>query len=408
MERNTASTERSVEVRNPHPDPSLQGGLGGLKELVSKWFMETQAAGLALDGHFPDWFQGFATRKDAEEQLKDKAVGEFLVRLSEKAIGYVLSYKGVERCRHFVISQRPEGHFCITGDEQQQHSSVFELIQHYKVSPIQPFGEFLTNSQEQEEQEDTTEMYDVVNVNLKGKSGVSVKALRCLWDQKGLVLLKVPPHTKSQKFSNNDTEQGPVLPPKSTRGLSGSKSVDTTALFQCTANEAESLGFLSTSSSPDHHLQNRPLTPNPALQSGGDEPPNSPRSIMSQITYSSLIQPENRSKSLPSLDQKEQPTEPTNHPKKVTCLTYSVLNEELLRLNPSRKPMEALQAGSPYAEVTEGAKKVDPTYEYIVESEKDHRSNPYESIQELKTKKDKFSWGKNKERKNFFTDYLKK
>lgn len=36
---------------------------GGLKELVMKWFTETQAPLIQNNGNFPDWFQGFATRK---------------------------------------------------------------------------------------------------------------------------------------------------------------------------------------------------------------------------------------------------------------------------------------------------------------------------------------------------------
>lgn len=31
--------------------------------------------------------------REAEDQLRDKNVGCFLIRLSEKAIGYILSYK---------------------------------------------------------------------------------------------------------------------------------------------------------------------------------------------------------------------------------------------------------------------------------------------------------------------------
>lgn len=36
---------------------------GGLKELVMRWFTESQAALVQVNGSFPDWFQGFATRK---------------------------------------------------------------------------------------------------------------------------------------------------------------------------------------------------------------------------------------------------------------------------------------------------------------------------------------------------------
>lgn len=53
--------------------------------------------------------------------------------------------RGNDRCRHFVITQNQDGHFIISGDSQT-YGSLTELIQHYKVSAIQPFGEYLTSS----------------------------------------------------------------------------------------------------------------------------------------------------------------------------------------------------------------------------------------------------------------------
>lgn len=53
--------------------------------------------------------------------------------------------RGSDRCRHFVITQNPAGQFVIAGDSQP-HGSLGELIEHYRLSPIQPFGEHLTSS----------------------------------------------------------------------------------------------------------------------------------------------------------------------------------------------------------------------------------------------------------------------
>lgn len=44
-------------------DLQLEAAEGGLKELVHRWFTETQAGLILNNGNFPDWFQGFATRK---------------------------------------------------------------------------------------------------------------------------------------------------------------------------------------------------------------------------------------------------------------------------------------------------------------------------------------------------------
>lgn len=44
-------------------DLHMEASEGGLKELVLRWFMETQAPLILSNGNFPDWFQGFAVRK---------------------------------------------------------------------------------------------------------------------------------------------------------------------------------------------------------------------------------------------------------------------------------------------------------------------------------------------------------
>nr|XP_020831668.1 SH2 domain-containing protein 7-like [Phascolarctos cinereus] len=64
-----------------------------LKDIAIKWFMETQAPLILQDGALPEWFHGFITRKQAEELLTDRPVGCFLIRLSDKAMGYILSYR---------------------------------------------------------------------------------------------------------------------------------------------------------------------------------------------------------------------------------------------------------------------------------------------------------------------------
>lgn len=44
-------------------DASAEAPEGGLRELVLRWFMETQASLILSNGNFPDWFQGFAARQ---------------------------------------------------------------------------------------------------------------------------------------------------------------------------------------------------------------------------------------------------------------------------------------------------------------------------------------------------------
>ncbi|KAI2648272.1 SH2 domain-containing 7-like protein [Labeo rohita] len=170
-----------------------------LRELALKWFTETQAPLILHNGNFPEWFQGFISRKDAEEHLKDKELGCFLIRLSDKATGYILSYKGRDRCRHFVINQNKDGRFIVTGDTEM-HDSLTSLIEYYKSRPIEPFGEYLTLSCFESS---TSELYDVINFDLREKPGVSVKAMKDIWDD--------------QCKKTHDPLQPPALPPKGLR-----------------------------------------------------------------------------------------------------------------------------------------------------------------------------------------------
>eukprot|EP00064_Thunnus_orientalis_P000352 superscaffoldBa00000018_g352 len=84
----------SMEQREQLADSLAEGRL---RELASKWFIETQLPLVVQNGFFPAWFMGFISRKDAEEILREKELGCFLIRLSDKAIGYILSYR---RSRH--------------------------------------------------------------------------------------------------------------------------------------------------------------------------------------------------------------------------------------------------------------------------------------------------------------------
>ncbi|KAM9808038.1 SH2 domain-containing protein 7 [Neosynchiropus ocellatus] len=125
----------------------LQGPADSLsqsKELTFRWFIESQVTRMCQNGFYPTWFLGFVCRKEAEEILKDKELGCFLIRLSDKTIGYILTYKGGDRCRHFVISQKACGQFVIAGDPAG-HDTLGDLIEFYKQRAIEPFGEYLTS-----------------------------------------------------------------------------------------------------------------------------------------------------------------------------------------------------------------------------------------------------------------------
>ncbi|KAG9267193.1 SH2 domain-containing protein 7-like [Astyanax mexicanus] len=211
----------------------------GLKQPVLKWFTETQADLLLSDGNFPAWFRGFISRQEAEDNLRDKALGSFLIRLSEKASGFILSYRGEDRCRHFVINQTEDGLLVVTGDSIT-HTSLPELIQFFKTTPIQPFGEYLISDTDEEPPCD--ELYDVVHCKPAVRSGVSVQALRILWDGRSDVTAKAPPTIPSK--TNN-------------RKLVSSTSIDRNSSVQRNPPLRSSLSGGHLSSQPEERWRSR-------------------------------------------------------------------------------------------------------------------------------------------------------
>ncbi|NXO80899.1 SH22A protein, partial [Sitta europaea] len=114
-----------------------------LRARTRLWFEQTQAQRLGPAGELPTWFHGFISRREAEELLQDQPLGCFLVRFSESTIGFVLSYRGRDRCRHFVLDQLPDGRYVILG-ERSAHAELAELLQHHATAPVTPYHEFLT------------------------------------------------------------------------------------------------------------------------------------------------------------------------------------------------------------------------------------------------------------------------
>ncbi|XP_069322622.1 SH2 domain-containing protein 7 [Eulemur rufifrons] len=97
-----------------------------------------------------------------EQLLGDKALGSFLIRLSDRAIGYILSYRGRDRCRHFVINQHPNRRYFVSGDTCT-HGSLAELVCHYQERQLEPFGETLAAACPRPEDND---LYDAITLGL--------------------------------------------------------------------------------------------------------------------------------------------------------------------------------------------------------------------------------------------------
>ncbi|XP_030743727.1 SH2 domain-containing protein 2A isoform X2 [Echinops telfairi] len=119
-----------------------EGGLA-LQAEIRAWFQKTQAHWLLQHAAAPAWFHGFITRREAERLLEAKPQGCFLVRFSESAITFVLTYRSQTRCRHFLLAQLPDGRHVVLG-EDSAHTRLQDLLRHYTACPLSPYGEKLT------------------------------------------------------------------------------------------------------------------------------------------------------------------------------------------------------------------------------------------------------------------------
>ncbi|KAM4707471.1 hematopoietic SH2 domain-containing protein [Discoglossus pictus] len=172
-----------------------------------KWFIETQSDWFLQNG-IPNWFHGVITRKYAEDLLKDKPAGCFLIRVGESRIGYSLSYKAIDRFRHFMIDVLKDQECNLSGDTRI-HKTLEDLVRCHTQYPILPYNEILTVpcGQKTQSEVDYHELFEHVNSHLvtdtSSKSNVSIPAPGPVHNVMGS---GGPPKTV--------TEEVPPLPPR--------------------------------------------------------------------------------------------------------------------------------------------------------------------------------------------------
>ncbi|XP_077573457.1 hematopoietic SH2 domain-containing protein homolog [Stigmatopora nigra] len=97
------------------------------------------------NGIVPEWFHWSITRKSAEDLLRPKPPGSFLIRVSESRVGYTLSYRVKGYFRHFMIDSKEDGSCAIVG-EKWRHPSLQQLVEFHRNVPISTHNEVLTLS----------------------------------------------------------------------------------------------------------------------------------------------------------------------------------------------------------------------------------------------------------------------
>ncbi|KAK2500775.1 hypothetical protein MC885_004432 [Smutsia gigantea] len=81
--------------------------------------------------------------EEAERLLETKPQGCYLVRFSESAVTFVLTYRSRTCCRHFLLAQLGDGRHVVLG-EDSVHTRLQDLLRHYTACPLSPYGETLT------------------------------------------------------------------------------------------------------------------------------------------------------------------------------------------------------------------------------------------------------------------------
>ncbi|XP_067254522.1 SH2 domain-containing protein 4A [Chanodichthys erythropterus] len=113
------------------------------RDHIIRWFQEEQLplrAGFQRDQtRIAPWFHGIISREQAEALLNDGKPGLFLVRVSERIFGYVLSYRSKEGIKHLMIDAS-ENCYMLLGD-QIKFTSLSELVEYHQVEPLSSSGE---------------------------------------------------------------------------------------------------------------------------------------------------------------------------------------------------------------------------------------------------------------------------
>ncbi|KAM4049776.1 SH2 domain-containing protein 4A [Anomaloglossus baeobatrachus] len=116
------------------------------RENIIKWYKEEQLphrAGWNRSGIcIAQWFHGIISRLESEDLLQNQVPGSFLLRVSEKIQGYVLSYRSEDGYMHYLIDASGTS-YSFLGVDQLQHATLAELVDYHKTEPITSLGKEL-------------------------------------------------------------------------------------------------------------------------------------------------------------------------------------------------------------------------------------------------------------------------
>ena len=173
-EERKAKGEKLLATKRKPPPPPKQLSEAELKReaTISWWKAKEKPRGAGQDeaGDFLPWFHGPISRKEAERMLRPRKVGCFLVRVSENRIGYTLSYRTKDRCKHFMVEQDTRGRYALVGMDKIANS-LNALINWYQRNRMNAEGEMLREACGQDYNEDGEEQCNYGELVEAGTTG---------------------------------------------------------------------------------------------------------------------------------------------------------------------------------------------------------------------------------------------
>ncbi|XP_061495182.1 GRB2-related adapter protein 2 isoform X4 [Rhineura floridana] len=105
-----------------------------------------------IDFHSPTWFHEEVSRHKAENMLRDKGVGSFIVRATQNSPGdFSISVRHEEDVQHFKVMKDSKGNYFLWSEKFQ---SLNGLVEYYKTFSISRHTQIFLRDETQKEQQD--------------------------------------------------------------------------------------------------------------------------------------------------------------------------------------------------------------------------------------------------------------
>ncbi|XP_062990707.1 GRB2-related adapter protein 2 [Elgaria multicarinata webbii] len=105
-----------------------------------------------IDLHVPSWFHEGVSRHKAENMLRDKGVGSFIVRASQNSSGdFSISVRHEEDVQHFKVMKDTKGNYFLWTEKFQ---SLNKLVEFYKAVSISKHMQILLREDTKKEQQE--------------------------------------------------------------------------------------------------------------------------------------------------------------------------------------------------------------------------------------------------------------